>query len=114
MIFLRKLQAGGWPAMLALLASTSAVVAQETTPIVLDTIIIRGGYEEARGDFEGYLAGLTASATKFGTPLLEIPQSISVIGRDEIESRTSSRLSEVLRFAPGVTVEIGAGTKLTA
>lgn len=105
MIFLRKLQAGGWPAMLALLASTSPVVAQEKTPVVLDTVVIRGGYEEARGDFDGYLAGLTASATKFGTPLLEIPQAINVIGRDEIESRTSSRLSEVLRYAPGVTVE---------
>lgn len=65
----------------------------------------RGGYEEARGSFEGYLAGLAATATKVGTVLPEVPQTINVIGREEISSRTSTRLSETLRYTPGVTVE---------
>lgn len=73
--------------------------------VLLDTITVSGGYQEARGAFDGYLAGLTATATKSGTSLLEIPQSVNVIGREEIESHTASRLSETLRYTPGVTVE---------
>lgn len=72
---------------------------------VLESVVVPNGYEEARGSFEGYLAGLTATATKVGTVLPEVPQTINVIGREEINSRTATRLSETLRYTPGVTVE---------
>lgn len=90
----------------AMLGAPTLADAQTDDVVVLDTIMIQGGYEEARGPFEGYLAGLTATATKAGTPLAEVPQSISVIGRAEMDARSATRLSEVLRYAPGVTVEV--------
>lgn len=73
---------------------------------VLDTITVEGGFEEARGPFEGWLAGLTATATKTGTPLLEVPQSVSIIGQAEMEARGVTRLNEAFRYAPGVSAEL--------
>lgn len=74
--------------------------------LVLDTITVTGGFEEARGPFEGWLAGLTATATKTGTPLLEVPQSVSVIGQAEMEARGVTRLNEAFRYTPGVAAEL--------
>lgn len=89
----------------ALLSLPSLADAQDASTVTLDEIVLKGGYEEARGPFDGYLAGLTATATKVGTSLDEIPQSISVIGRSEMDARSVTRLSEALRYAPGVAVE---------
>ncbi|MGH8564298.1 MAG: TonB-dependent receptor plug domain-containing protein, partial [Gammaproteobacteria bacterium] len=50
----------------------------------------------------GYKA---TTATKTDTPLIETPQSISVITRDRIEDQPVQRLGDALRYVPGVTVE---------
>jgi len=86
------------------LVAAGAGAAQEA--LVLDTISVTGGFEEARGPFEGWLAGLTATATKSGTPLLEAPQSVSVIGQAEMEARGVTRLNEAFRYTPGVAAEL--------
>lgn len=92
--------------IVVLMAATHGVLARDGDDrTVLERIIIEGGYENARGLFEGYLAGLTATATKTATSIIDLPQSITVIGREEMDSRSATRLSETLRYAPGVTVE---------
>jgi iron complex outermembrane receptor protein len=59
--------------------------------------------ETATGPMLGYAARISATATKTDTPLIEVPQSISVIGRKEIETRGTQDVMEVLRYTPGVT-----------
>ncbi len=46
----------------------------------------------------------STTGTKTDTPLIETPQSISVIGRDELEARGTQNLLEALRYTPGVAV----------
>lgn len=104
----RSLKLGASVIVLAL--ASHAALAQDAGPAsgqatILDPIVITGGYEDARGSFEGYLAGKTATATKTATSIVDVPQSISVIGREEMDSRSATRLSETLRYTPGVTVE---------
>lgn len=104
----RALKLGASVIVLAL--ASHAALAQDVGPVsgqatILDPIVITGGYEDARGSFEGYLAGKTATATKTATSIIDVPQSISVIGREEMDSRSATRLSETLRYTPGVTVE---------
>jgi iron complex outermembrane receptor protein len=48
----------------------------------------------------------STTATKTDTPLLETPQSITVISAREIRDQASPNLQEVLRYAPGVRHEL--------
>ncbi len=53
----------------------------------------------------GYVAREVSSANKIGAPLTETPQSVSVITRDQLAARGVDRLSEALRYTPGVQGE---------
>ncbi|CAD5273919.1 MULTISPECIES: TonB-dependent siderophore receptor [Halomonadaceae] len=59
-------------------------------------------YEEATGPVEGYVATRTATGTKTDTPINEVPQSISVITRDEVEARGAQSIGDVLSYTAGV------------
>src|SRR5882757_1870905 len=63
----------------------------------------RGGRETATGPVNGYLARLSASGTKTSTPIIQTPQSITVIGAEQIrDQKIVSKFDEVLRYTPGV------------
>lgn len=62
----------------------------------------RGG-QTAEGPIDGYVASRSASGTKTDTPLVETPQSISVVARDEIEDRGATTLQEAVAYTPGVS-----------
>lgn len=51
---------------------------------------------------EGFVADDSSTATKTDTPLIETPQSISVITKERIERQDAETLGEVLRYTPGV------------
>jgi iron complex outermembrane receptor protein len=58
--------------------------------------------ETAWGPVDGFVATRSATATKTDTPLIEIPQSISVITRDQMDARNVQTESEALLYTPGV------------
>lgn len=53
----------------------------------------------------GYAAKSSSSGTKTDTPLIEVPQSISVVTRNELDARGVQDMSEALRYTPGVAVD---------
>jgi iron complex outermembrane recepter protein len=57
------------------------------------------------GPAAGYVTNRTMTATKTDTPILEIPQSISVINRNEMDMRGVQFFTEALRYVPGVVVD---------
>lgn len=63
------------------------------------------GIERANGPVTGYLAGQSATATKTDTPILQTPQSISVVTKDQVEAQGAQNVTEALRYTPGVTVQ---------
>ncbi len=68
--------------------------------------------EDPRGPINGYVANRASTATKTNTPIMETPQAISVIGRDEIRDQNPRKFDEALRYGPGVRAEIfGADTR---
>ena len=112
----------------ALLATTFLVVgtdagvlpgnAQEQAPpqaardsnaqaITLDTINVQGD----AGKTDGYVAISTSVATKTNTPLINIPQSISVVTKDFIKDQNFQSLTDVTRYVPGVAVHQGEGNR---
>lgn len=57
----------------------------------------------------GYLVKDTSTATRTDTPLLDIPQSITVIDRQRINDQAFLSIADALRFVPGTTVGQGEG-----
>lgn len=71
---------------------------------VLNTITVEGRQESAWGPVDGFVATRSATATKTDTPLLETPQSVSVVTRDQIDIQGARRLEDALTYTPGVSV----------
>jgi len=66
------------------------------SPIVID------------GDTNGansFVASRSMGATKTGARLIEVPQSVSVIGRKQMEAQNAQSVTELLRYVPGVAIE---------
>ena len=59
----------------------------------------------------GVYANSTSVATKVNTPLINIPQSISVLTKDFIRDQGFSSLTDVTRYVPGVAVHQGEGNR---
>ena len=53
----------------------------------------------------GFFAGSSTSATKTDAPLIEIPQSVSVVTQDQLTSRNVQTVSEAIRYTGSVDVD---------
>ncbi|KQT80840.1 TonB-dependent siderophore receptor [Methylobacterium sp. Leaf466] len=60
------------------------------------------GIETAKGPVSGYVATTSATATKTDTPLIRTPQSISVVGTEQIRAQAAQTVSEAVRYTPGI------------
>lgn len=99
-----------------ILCSTASVAAilygaaafAQTSPqptVQLDTINVEGQAETATGPVNGYVATRSATGSKDNTPIIAIPQSVSVIGREEIDDRKALKVDEALRYTAGVAAQ---------
>lgn len=61
--------------------------------------------EVGSGPVNGLVATQTASGTKTNTPIVEVPQSISVVPRDQITAQGAQNVGEALRYTPGIYAE---------
>ncbi len=63
------------------------------------------------GYSDGYAATNSVSATKTDTPLIDVPQSISVVTRQQLDDQAQHSMADVLRYVPGTTVGQGEGNR---
>src|ERR1700722_10673902 len=70
-----------------------------------------GVSQDARTGTVGVYANSTSVATKTNTPLIDIPQSLSVITRNFIKDQAFQNLTDVTRYVPGVSVHQGEGNR---
>lgn len=89
----------------ALCALSAPVLAQEGQT-QLSTINVEAGAASGTGPVKGYAAKASATGSKSDTPIKEIPQSVSVIGREELADRgVTNKVDEALRYTAGVLSE---------
>ncbi|WP_061933327.1 TonB-dependent siderophore receptor [Aureimonas sp. AU22] len=94
------------------LTAIGATGARAQDVIELDTVTVEGsagtptpGEGEGSGlETDGYVAKAADVGTKTDTPLNKVPQSISVVSRQQLEDRNVQTLSEALTYTPGVRV----------
>jgi iron complex outermembrane receptor protein len=107
---LRRLIAGTGPAAQF---SDAGTVALEKAPPGADTVTTLAPVtvetarpqETALGPTKGFVAARGAAATKTDTPLIETPQAISVVTRDQMEAQGAVGFRDALRYTAGVTGE---------
>ncbi|MFN3461378.1 MAG: TonB-dependent siderophore receptor [Oceanibaculum sp.] len=107
---LRRLLAGTGAAFQFTGASTVTITRPEAQgAVTLDTVAVEGrrAPETASGPVEGFVATRSATGTKTDTPLIETPQAINVVTRDQMEAQGSTTLTESLRYTPGVVAQYG-------
>jgi catecholate siderophore receptor len=69
------------------------------------------GTQDARTGTVGVYANSTSVATKINTPLVNIPQSLSVVTREFISDNSFQNLTDITRYVPGVAVHQGEGNR---
>jgi iron complex outermembrane recepter protein len=82
------------------------VSAGDTLPVIKVT---SQGEQDGYGPTKGYVATSNTTALKTGASLLETPQSVSVITRDQMDQQNAQTLNAVVRYTSGVTPETRGG-----
>jgi catecholate siderophore receptor len=95
-----------------------ALCAALATPVYAGEYAAEGGdqCEDCRsiivtGASTDYVAHSIDTATKTDTPLIDVPQSIHVVTREQLDDQAQYSLGEVLRYVPGTTVGQGEGNR---
>ncbi|MGY2376348.1 TonB-dependent siderophore receptor [Pseudomonas sp. SDO524_S393] len=78
----------------------------------LQTTTISGAYqsESPTGPVAGYVATRSLSGTKTDTALVETPQSISIVTKDQMRAQNAESLNQILRYSAAVVPETRGAT----
>jgi catecholate siderophore receptor len=87
-------------------ARADDAAAEVPTPLPRVTVI-------AEHESDGYLTERSRTATKTDTPLIDVPQSVSVVARDLIRDQSMQSLADVARYVPGAGMAQGEGNRDT-
>ncbi|TWT09981.1 TonB-dependent siderophore receptor [Reyranella sp. CPCC 100927] len=73
----------------------------------LDPVTVHGTRTDpARGPVRGFVAPQSAAGTKTNTKVLETPQSISVITRDQLDAQGAQTITQAMRYSAGVGADL--------
>jgi len=98
----------GWLAhasLSALVLWQAPALAQDSDAETDDSQII------VTGQSEGYVATNSVTATKTDTPLIDVPQTVNVVTREQLDDQAHHSMADVLRYVPGVTVGQGEANR---
>ncbi len=87
------------------------MAAREAGAVNPDRISAPPGRESVNGPVQGYVARQSATGTKTDTAIIENPQSISVVGRDQLEQQGAQTVAESLRYTAGVVAGSRPGNR---
>lgn len=98
---------------IAIIASVSANAKESTSNKVtqLPQVTVTAESIKNESNVDGYKTSTTRSSTRTDTPLLDVPQSISVVTQDQIRDQNISSMEEAVRYVPGVNIQQGEGNR---
>jgi iron complex outermembrane receptor protein len=80
--------------------------------MTLDPITVEGRGETAWGPVDGYVATRSATGTKTDTPIVETPQSISVVTADQMKTTKARSIADAVEYTPSVTSQSPAFSRM--
>ncbi|HEY8361217.1 MAG TPA: TonB-dependent siderophore receptor [Ramlibacter sp.] len=86
----------------ALLLAPLALAASHACADTLPAVTITATPESATGPVPGFRAKRAATGTKTDTPLIETPQAVSVVTRDQMEAQGALTLRDTTAYSAGV------------
>lgn len=96
-------------------ALAGAAAAQQTSSTPLGTLKVEG---QSHGDFAiqtrpdtGYAATVSVGANRTETALVDTPQAITVVTRDQLKDLGLQSMADVVRYVPGVNFAQGEGNR---
>ncbi len=94
-------------------ASAASGAATVPGAIALDTINVQGDAAQSPyGPGVGYVATRSVAGTKIDTPIVETPQSIAVVTRQQIDDQQPLSVGQTTRYEAGTVTDLtGADTK---
>ncbi|PWR21664.1 TonB-dependent siderophore receptor [Zavarzinia compransoris] len=69
--------------------------------------------EGAGRPVDGYIASRTTTATRTDTPLIDVPQSVTVVSQELIRDQAMQSMEDAVRYIPGVGMAQGEGNRDT-
>lgn len=88
----------------AIVAFPCVAIANEAEGVDGETILVIG-------KSNGYVGIDSATATKTDTPLIDVPQTINVVTREQLDDQAQHSIADVLRYVPGTTIGQGEGNR---
>lgn len=86
----------------------------EAAPVILGPVRVEGAAFGIQPPADsGYKAERTTTATKTDTPLLDVPQSVSVVNQDQIKDQAMTSMADAVRYTPGLGFAQGEGNRDT-
>jgi catecholate siderophore receptor len=95
--------------VLSSIALSTNVMAEQTT--TLSPLEVVGDGVSDTKPVKGYNAKFSSASTKTDTPLIDVPQAITVIPQDVIRDQSILSISDAIRYVPGVTASLGEGNR---
>jgi iron complex outermembrane receptor protein len=103
--------------LFCLLSGTTGVYAQTSpddaasSPPTLPTVKVTADRDDSlAGAADGYVAVSAGTATKTDTPLIETPQSVSVVTRDQMTAQAATSVADALGYTASVLPELRGGS----
>lgn len=84
---------------LLIIASANSAFAQSSDPVELDEIVVTGKH----------LYTDQINALKSPTPIIDVPQSLSIVTADQITNQGFDSVGDIINYIPGVTNSQGEG-----
>ena len=90
------------------LAACQPAFAQQAAETELKPIVVEGGQaggaedNSGIGKVKGVVARKSRTGSKSATEIKDIPQSVSVVGREQMDMQSPQKIDEALRYVPGV------------
>jgi catecholate siderophore receptor len=99
------MQSSRFPALLAALAFACPAAAEDIESDSDSRVIV------VTGQHSDYSQTSTATATKTDTPLINVPQTVTVLNRERLDDQAVAQLGDALRYVPGVVLSSGEGNR---
>lgn len=90
---------------------TLSPLASQAEQAALKEIEVKADRVNDTQPVKGYQAKRSSTATKTDTPLLDVPQTVTVVTREQMQDSAVQSISDVIRYVPGVTISQGEGNR---